>query len=66
MSPAQFATESAPTGEWKRQGNHFTGRISRDSGSGPGEGPDEKGRRFTLDPGGQDPVLGISYLSEAY
>jgi glutathionyl-hydroquinone reductase len=27
---------------------------------------DEKGWRFTLDPGGRDPVLGISYLSEAY
>ncbi|GAA1651724.1 glutathione S-transferase C-terminal domain-containing protein [Kribbella alba] len=27
---------------------------------------DEQGWRFTLDPNGQDPVLGISYLSEAY
>jgi putative glutathione S-transferase len=27
---------------------------------------DEKGWRFTLDPDGRDPVLGIEYLSEAY
>jgi putative glutathione S-transferase len=27
---------------------------------------DERGWRFTLDPGGRDPVLGIEYLSEAY
>jgi putative glutathione S-transferase len=115
MSPAQFVEENAPTGEWKRQGNRFTGRISRDSTSAPGEGPDdqnrwpvepgryrlvvslacpwahravivrkvlgledaislavvdplrdEKGWRFTLDPGEQDPVLGIRYLAEAY
>ncbi|GAA1590907.1 glutathione S-transferase C-terminal domain-containing protein [Kribbella sancticallisti] len=115
MTPAQFVTESAPSGEWKRQGNRFTGRISRDSASAPGEGPDEHGRwpvepgryrlvvslacpwahrslivrkllgledaislaivdpirdeqgwRFTLDPDGRDPVLGISYLSEVY
>jgi putative glutathione S-transferase len=115
MSPAQFVKENAPTGEWKRQGNRFTGRISRDSASAPGEGPDdqnrwpvepgryrlvvslacpwahravivgkllgledaislavvdpirdEQGWRFTLDPGGQDPVLGIRYLAEAY
>jgi putative glutathione S-transferase len=115
MSPAQFVKENAPTGEWKRQGNRFTGRISRDSTSAPGEGPDdqnrwpvepgryrlvvslacpwahravivrkvlgledaislavvdplrdEKGWRFTLDPGEQDPVLRIRYLAEAY
>ena len=115
MSPAQSTQESASTGEFQRQGNRFTGRISPDSASAPGEGPDEHGLwplepgryrlvvslacpwahraiivrkllgledaislaivdpirdelgwRFTLDPGGQDPVLGISYLSEAY
>jgi glutathionyl-hydroquinone reductase len=115
MTRAQFANESAPTGEWKRQANRFTGRISTDSASAPGEGPDErglwpvepgryrlvvslacpwahrsvivrrllgledaislaivdpirdeKGWRFTLDPGDRDPVLGIAYLSEAY
>jgi glutathionyl-hydroquinone reductase len=27
---------------------------------------DERGWRFTLDPGGRDPVLGIEYLSQAY
>ncbi|MDA8372284.1 MAG: glutathione S-transferase C-terminal domain-containing protein [Nocardiopsaceae bacterium] len=27
---------------------------------------DEKSWRFTLDPGGRDPVLGIAYISEAY
>jgi putative glutathione S-transferase len=115
MSPTQFVKESTPTGEWKRQGNRFTGRIRRDSASAPGEGPDdqnrwpvepgryrlvvslacpwahravivrkllgledaislavvdpirdEQGWRFTLDPGEQDPVLGIRYLAEAY
>lgn len=114
MRPAQFVKENA-TGEWKRQGNRFTGRISRDSASAPGDGPDdqnrwpvepgryrlvvslacpwahravivrkllgleeaislavvdpirdEQGWRFTLDPGEQDPVLGIRYLAEAY
>ncbi|MFI6680243.1 glutathione S-transferase family protein [Kribbella sp. NPDC050470] len=44
MSPAQFVKESAPSGEWKRQGNRFTDRITRDSGARPGEGPDEHGR----------------------
>jgi glutathionyl-hydroquinone reductase len=111
----QFTAETGGTGEWKRQGNRFTGRITADSTSGPGEGPDaegrwpvepgryrlvvslacpwahrsiivrallgledaislavvdpirdEKGWRFTLDPDGRDPVLGIEYLSEAY
>jgi putative glutathione S-transferase len=115
MSPAQFVKENVPTGEWKRQGNRFTGRISRDSASAPGDGPDDQNRwpvepgryrlvvslacpwahravivrkllgledaislavvdpirdelgwRFTLDPGEQDPVLGIRYLAEAY
>jgi putative glutathione S-transferase len=111
----QFSAETATTGEWKRQANRFTGRITADSASGPGEGPDEAGRwplepgryrlvvslacpwahrsvivrrllgledaislavvdpirdsagwRFTLDPDGRDPVLGIGYLAEAY
>jgi len=115
MSPAQFVKESSPAGEWKRQGNRFTGRITRDSASGPGEGPDdrdrwpvepgryrlvvslacpwahrsvivrrllgledaislavvdpirdERGWRFTLDPAGRDPVLGIEFLSDVY
>jgi glutathionyl-hydroquinone reductase len=115
MSRAEVVKETASTGEWVRQGNRFTDRISRDSTSVPGGGPDDQGRwpvepgryrlvvslacpwahralivrgllgledaislaivdpirdeqgwRFTLDPNGQDPVLGISYLSEAY
>jgi putative glutathione S-transferase len=115
MTPGQFVQESTPTGEWKRQGNRFTGRITKDSSSAPGEGPDDQGRwpvepgryrlvvslacpwahrsiivrrllgledaislavvdpirdergwRFTLDPAGRDPVLGIEFLSEAY
>ncbi|MFC0624192.1 glutathione S-transferase family protein [Kribbella deserti] len=47
---AQFSAETARTGEWKRQGNAFTDRISRDSTSGPGEGPDEQ-RRWPVEPG---------------
>ncbi|MFG1627796.1 glutathione S-transferase family protein [Kribbella sp. NPDC049227] len=115
MSPAQFVKESSASGEWKRQGNRFTGRITRDSAAGPGEGPDdqdrwpvepgryrlvvslacpwahrsvivrkllgledaisvaivdpirdERGWRFTLDPDGRDPVLGIEFLADAY
>ena len=115
MAAGQFAQESSSTGEWKRQGNRFTGRITSDSRSAPGEGPDDQGRwpvepgryrlvvslacpwahrsvivrrllgledaislaivdpirdergwRFTLDPDGRDPVLGIEFLSEAY
>jgi putative glutathione S-transferase len=115
MSRAQVVNESASTGEFQRQANRFTDRISRDSDSAPGEGPDhegrwpvepgryrlvvslacpwahrslivrrllgledaislaivdpirdEKGWRFTLDPDDRDPVLGITYLSEAY
>ena len=114
MTTAQFAHET-PAGEFVRQVNRFTDRITRDSDSGPGEGPDALGRwpvesgryrlvwsracpwahrarivwgllgltevislatvdpirdedgwRFTLDPGGRDPVLGIKYLAEAY
>ena len=115
MAAGQFAQESSSTGEWKRQGNRFTGRITSDSRSAPGQGPDDQGRwpvepgryrlvvslacpwahrsvivrrllgledaislaivdpirdergwRFTLDPDGRDPVLGIEFLSEAY
>ena len=114
MTTAQFAPET-PAGEFVRQVNRFTDRITRDSDSAAGEGPDALGRwpvesgryrmvwsracpwshrarivwgllglmevislatvdpirdedgwRFTLDPGGRDPVLGIKYLAEAY
>lgn len=47
---AQFAGETSERGEWKRQTNHFTGRISRDSTSAPGEGPDDQGR-WPVEPG---------------
>jgi putative glutathione S-transferase len=41
--PGQFGAE-VKDGEWTRQGNRFTDRITADSDSGPGEGPDAKGR----------------------
>lgn len=115
MAVAQFAGETSGRGEFVRQANRFTGRVSAASTSPPGGGPDELGRwpvesgryrliwshacpwahravivrrllgledaislgtvdpirdergwRFTLDPGGRDPVLGIGLLSEAY
>jgi putative glutathione S-transferase len=50
MTPAQFVQETSSTGEWKRQGNRFTGRISRESTSAPGEGPDDQGR-WPVEPG---------------
>ncbi|GAA3104761.1 glutathione S-transferase family protein [Kribbella aluminosa] len=50
MTPAQFAQETSSTGEWKRQGNRFTGRISRESTSAPGAGPDDQGR-WPVEPG---------------
>jgi putative glutathione S-transferase len=110
---AQFAAETS-AGAFVRQPNRFTDRITRDSTSPPGGGPDEHGRwpveagryrliwsracpwahravivrallglsaiskgtvdpirdergwRFTLDPDGRDPVLGIGFLSDAY
>ncbi len=114
MAAPQFVGETQ-AGAFVRQPNRFTDRITRDSSSGPGGGPDDRGRwpvepgryrliwsracpwahrsvivrgllgltdaislgtvdpirddrgwRFTLDPDGRDPVLGISYLSEAY
>ncbi|WP_327639388.1 glutathione S-transferase C-terminal domain-containing protein [Kribbella sp. NBC_00482] len=50
MTPGQFVQETSSTGEWKRQGNRFTGRISRDSTAAPGEGPDGQGR-WPVEPG---------------
>jgi putative glutathione S-transferase len=115
MATAQFQRETSTRGEFVRQPNRFTGRVTAESTSAPGEGPDEQGRwplesgryrliwsracpwahravivrelmgledaislgtvdpirdergwRFTLDPGGRDPVLGIEFLAEAY
>ncbi|MCI2423690.1 glutathione S-transferase family protein [Saccharopolyspora sp. K220] len=105
MAKAQFGAETSQRGEWVRQANRFTDRITADGSSGwpvqPGRyrlvvslacpwahrsvivrrllgledvlslgivDPirDERGWRFTLDPQGQDPVTGISFLSEAY
>jgi len=104
-SHAQFAREAGPRGEFVRQPNRFTDRITADGSSGWPAEPgryrlvwsracpwahravivrrllgledaislatvdpirDERGWRFTLDPGGRDPVLGIEYLAEAY
>jgi putative glutathione S-transferase len=47
---AQFGMETGTAGEFFRQGNRFTGRITRDSTSGPGEGPDAQGR-WPVEPG---------------
>ena len=105
MATAQFTAETAGSGEFVRQSNRFTARITADGSSGWPAEPgryrlvaslacpwahravivrrllgleeaislavvdpirDERGWRFTLDDGGRDPVLGISYLSEAY
>ena len=102
---AEFAAETTKTGEFTRQPNRFTHRITSDGSSAyPVEAGryrlvvslacpwahrsiivrrllgleqalpmavvdpirDERGWRFTLDTGGKDPVLGISFLSEAY
>jgi putative glutathione S-transferase len=43
-STPQFGTESSGSGEFKRQGNRFADRITADSESAPGEGPDGQGR----------------------
>ncbi len=50
MRRAQFVNESGSNGEWKRQGNRFTDRISQASTSSPGEGPDAEGR-WPVEPG---------------
>ncbi|MET9318396.1 glutathione S-transferase C-terminal domain-containing protein [Kribbella sp. NPDC003505] len=50
MTPGQFVQETSATGEWKRQGNRFTGRITRDSTAARGEGPDDQGR-WPVEPG---------------
>ncbi|SCL51412.1 putative glutathione S-transferase [Micromonospora citrea] len=115
MARAQFSAETSGGGAFVRQPNRFTDRVTPDSDSPPGGGPDAQGRwplepgryrliwcracpwahrarivrnllglqdaislgtvdpirdergwRFSLDPDGFDPVLGIGFLSEAY
>lgn len=41
---AQFAQETSASGQWQRQANRFTGRITLGSDSEPGGGPDASGR----------------------
>jgi putative glutathione S-transferase len=41
---AQFTAETGAQGQFVRQPNRFTGRITSDSSSAPGEGPDDQGR----------------------
>ncbi|MEU5780737.1 glutathione S-transferase family protein [Micromonospora lupini] len=115
MARAQFSAETSVGGAFVRQPNRFAGRVTADSTSPPGGGPDEQDRwpleagryrliwcracpwahramivrgllglddaislgtvdpirdergwAFALDPDGFDPVLGVSFLSEAY
>jgi len=47
---AQFGAERGTSGEFVRQTNRFTGRITVSSRSGPGEGPDDQGR-WPVEPG---------------
>src|SRR5512135_671658 len=47
---AQFGAERGAGGEFVRQGNRFTGRITGASASAAGEGPDAEGR-WPLEPG---------------
>jgi putative glutathione S-transferase len=44
VQKAQFGAETAKDGAFVRQGNRFTDRITRDSDSAPGQGPDAQGR----------------------
>ncbi len=46
----QFAGETGTRGEWRRQANRFTDRVSAASTSRPGEGPDDEGR-WPVEPG---------------
>jgi glutathionyl-hydroquinone reductase len=47
---AQFGAEAGSGGQFVRQANRFTARITADSDSGPGEGPDAQGR-WPVEPG---------------
>jgi putative glutathione S-transferase len=50
QAQAQFGRETARTGEFVRQANRFTDRITRDCASSPGEGPDAQSR-WPVEPG---------------
>jgi glutathionyl-hydroquinone reductase len=50
MSRPQFAPETGAGGEFVRQPNRFTARITRDSDSAAGAGPDAQGR-WPVEPG---------------
>ncbi|BCJ67004.1 glutathione S-transferase C-terminal domain-containing protein [Polymorphospora rubra] len=50
MAQAQFTRETGSGGEFVRQPNRFTDRITADSGSAPGGGPDAQGR-WPVEPG---------------
>jgi putative glutathione S-transferase len=50
MALAQFSRETSGRGEFVRQPNRFTGRVSAESTSVPGEGPDDQGR-WPVEPG---------------
>jgi putative glutathione S-transferase len=47
---AQFGAERGAQGEFVRQPNRFTGRITAESASAAGQGPDDQGR-WPLEPG---------------
>ncbi|WP_422738816.1 glutathione S-transferase family protein [Micromonospora sp. WMMD729] len=44
MARAQFSAETSRDGAFVRQPNRFTGRVTADSTSPPGGGPDDQGR----------------------
>ncbi|MER6758221.1 glutathione S-transferase C-terminal domain-containing protein [Micromonospora echinofusca] len=50
MARAQFSAETSGGGAFVRQPNRFTGRVTPDSDSPPGGGPDARGR-WPLEPG---------------
>ncbi|MEV7226457.1 glutathione S-transferase C-terminal domain-containing protein [Polymorphospora sp. 2-325] len=50
MAQAQFTRETGSGGEFVRQPNRFTDRITADSQSPPGGGPDSRGR-WPVEPG---------------
>ncbi|MGX7825068.1 glutathione S-transferase family protein [Actinokineospora sp. 24-640] len=103
MATAQFGGETSRRGEFVRQSNRFTDRVTAEGPRVPEAGRyrlvvslacpwahravivrgllgleqaislgvvdpirDERGWRFTLDPDGRDPVLGVEHLSEVY